>query len=128
MLEKLIKQLGRELFMEDLITTTEDHHYLLPFDDNIEVEAIQLEKSYLLKGVIGACPQQNVESFLLKTMEANLFGIGTRGAAIGLKEEGKLLTLSRELDYNNSFKDFKEKLEDFISVIEFWRKEALKHE
>jgi Tir chaperone protein (CesT) family len=128
MLEKLIHQLGRELFMEDLITATEDHHYLIPFDNDIEVEAIDLGKTYLLKGVIGAYPQQNTESFLLKTMEANLFGMGTRGAAIGLHEEGNLLTLSLEVDYNRSFKEFKEKLEDFISVIDFWRKEALKHE
>lgn len=128
MLEKLITQLSRELSMEDLITTTEDHHYILPFDHDIEVEAIELEKSHVLKGVIGACPQQNAEAFLLKTMEANLFGMGTRGAVIGLNEEGKLLTLSLELDYNSSFKDFKEKLEDFISVVDFWRNEALKHE
>lgn len=128
MLEKLIHQLGRDLFMEDLITSTEKDHYFLPFDNDIEVEAIQLDKNYLLKGVIGEYPQQNTEAFFLKTMEANLFGMGTRGAVIGLNEEGKLLTLSLELDYNSSFKEFKEKLEDFISVIDFWKKEALKHE
>lgn len=128
MLEKLITQLGRDLDMTDSITTTEDHHYILPFDNEIEVEAIELNGSHLLKGMIGACPQQNVEAFLLKTMEANLFGMGTRGAVIGLNEEGKVLTLSMELDYNSSFKDFKEKLEDFVSVLDYWRKEALKHE
>jgi len=128
MLKTLIDQLGSELSMEDLITSTEDHHYHLPFDSDIEVEAIELEKGYLFKGIIGECPQKNAEAFLLKTMEANLFGLGTRGAAIGLDETGKILTLSLELDYNSSFKDFKEKLEDFISVIEFWRTEALKHE
>lgn len=128
MLEKLIRQLSRELSMEDQITTTEDHHYLLPFDNEIEIEAIELEKNHVLKGIIGTYPQQNIEAFLLKTMEANLFGMGTRGAVIGLNEEGKLLTLSMELDYNSSFKDFKEKLEDFVSVMDFWRKEALKHE
>ncbi len=60
-------------------------------------------------------------------MEANLFGIGTRGAAIGLNEDGNVLTLSLELDYNSSYQEFKEKLEDFISVMDFWRKEALEH-
>ena len=128
MLAKLIDQIGRDLFMEDLITSTENHQYLLPFDNNIEVKAIQLEKNYLLKGIIEKCPKNNTEAFLLRTMEANLFGIGTRGAVIGLNEEGNLLTLSLELDYNSSFKDFKEKLEDFISVIDFWKKEASKHE
>lgn len=128
MLEKLIAQLIDEVAMEDLITTTEDHHYILPFDNDIEVEAIALERSHLLKGIIGTCPQTNSEAFLLKTMEANLFGMGTRGAVIGLNAEGKVLTLSLELEYNSSFKDFKEKLEDFVSVIDFWQKEALKHE
>jgi hypothetical protein len=128
MLEKLMTQLGQDLSMTDLITSTKDRHYLLPFDHGIDVEVIELEKGYLLKGVIGPSPQSNTEPFLLKVMEANLFGVGTRGAAIGLNEEGKLLTLSLELDYNNSFKEFKENLEDFISVIDFWRTEASKHE
>jgi hypothetical protein len=61
-------------------------------------------------------------------MEANLFGMGTRGAAIGLNKEENLLTLSLELDYNSSYKDFKEKLEDFVSILDYWRKEALKHQ
>lgn len=128
MLEKLISQLGQDLEMEDLITSTQERHYLLPFEPDIEIQAIELEKKHLLKGVIGPCPKQNVEAFFLKTMEANLFGMGTRGSAIGLNEEGKLLTLSLELDYNSSYKDFKEKLEDFVSVLDFWRQEALKHE
>lgn len=127
MLEKLIAQLGKELSMEDQITSTENQHYLLPFDENVEVEAIELENSYWFKGKIGPSPEQNVETFFLKTMEANLFGIGTRGAAIGLNEDGKLLTLSLQLDYNSSFKEFKDKLEDFVNVLIFWRNEALKH-
>ena len=128
MLEKLIGELSQDLAMEDQITSQEELHYLLPFDPDIEVEAVELDKCYLLKGVIGERPQQNTESFFLKVMEANLFGMGTRGAAIGLNENGKLLTLSLELDYNTSYKDFKERLEDFISVMDFWRKEALKHQ
>lgn len=128
MLKKLISELSHELAMEDLVTSSEENHYRLPFNNDIEVEAIELEKGILLKGIIGERPQQNVEAFFLTAMEANLFGMGTRGAAIGLKEDEKLLTLSQELDYNSSYKDFKEKLEDFISVLDFWRKEALKHQ
>lgn len=129
MLESLLKQLGQELDMEDLISSPEDRHYLLPFVDNLDVEVVELENNYyLLKGIIGPRPQENGEAFLLRVMEANLFGTGTRGAAIGLKEDEKLLTLSMQLEYNSSYKNFKEKLEDFISVLDFWRKEALKHE
>lgn len=128
MLEKLVAQLSKELSMEDLVTSSESQHYTLPFDEGVQVEAIELENSYWLKSKIGPAPENNAEAFLLKVMEANLFGMGTRGAAIGLNEEGKVLTLSLQLDYNSSFKEFKEKLEDFVSVLDFWRKEALKHE
>lgn len=128
MLEKLIRELGKDLAMEDLISSTEDRHYFISFDAETEIEAVELGNSYLLKSMIGNCPQKNADAFLMRTMEANLFGIGTRGAVIGLHTEGKMLTLSLELDYNCSFKDFKEKLEDFISVMEFWRNAALKHE
>jgi hypothetical protein len=58
-------------------------------------------------------------------LEANLFGRGTRNAIIGLTEDGKLLTLSAELDYNSTYKEFKEKLEDFVTILDYWRKEAL---
>lgn len=127
MLEKLIHELGEELAMKELITETEDHHFHLPFENGVEVEAVPLKQSCLLKGVIGECPEKNGESFRLKVMEANLFGSGTRGSVIGLKEDGKRMTLSLELDETISYKDFKEKLEDFISVLNFWRNEALQH-
>jgi hypothetical protein len=127
MLEKLMSQLEQDLAMDNL-TPSEEGRTHLSFDNQINVEAIELEKKIILKGLIGEPPQQNQNAFLLKVMEANLFGIGTRSTVIGLNDEGKLLTLSMELDYNSSFKDFKEKLEDFISVIEFWRIEAQKHQ
>ncbi len=128
MLEKLIEQFGKEFNMQEAILMTEDRHYKIAFDNGIEIETVELERSSLLKGTIGNKPEKNGESFLLKVMEANLFGIGTRGGVIGLLEDGKQLTYSLEFDNRGSYKNFKEKIEDFISVIDFWRKEALKHE
>jgi hypothetical protein len=128
MLENFVQQLGRELEMSDLITTLDPHHFKIPFEGNIHIDVTQLAQSYLFKSIINNCPKNNLDQFLLKTMEANLFGMGTRGAAIGLNKEENLLTLSLELDYNSSYKDFKEKLEDFVSILDYWRKEALKHQ
>lgn len=128
MLDKLMDQLGKDLAIDAEIKKSENHHYHVPFENGIEVEVAELKQGCLLKGVIGDRPLQNGEAFLLKAMEANLFGIGTRGAVMGLKENGNKLTLSLEVDYNISYKEFKDKLEDFISVLDFWRQEALKHE
>lgn len=128
MLNTFIDQLGRELQMQNLISTADDRSYTLPFDEDIEVHAAQLENSYLFRGMIGPCPSSNKEAFIGKTMEANLFGKNTRNNFIGLTEDGNLLTLSGELDYNSTYGEFKEKLEDFVSILDFWRKEALRHQ
>ena len=128
MLKTLISQLGKEFEMTAVITEKNGDHFPLPFDNGIVVEASDMKHSNLLKGVIGKRPEKDSEAFLIKIMEANLFGIGNRGGVIGLKEDGKQLTLSFELDRNIPYKDFKEKLEDFISVMSFWQNESLKHE
>lgn len=127
MLDTLIRQLGQELKMEDLIASPEPGHYSIPFADDIQVECIQSPHSFLLKGVIGPSPQENSQLFLTKAMQSNLFGHGTRGAAIGLNNEGKMLTLALEIDSDSNYKEFHERLEDFISILDFWRKEAAKH-
>lgn len=127
MIEKLIAKLQEDLGMEGLITKTDSQHFVIPLDDDIEVEAVELERNFLLKGGIGALPKENCGAFLQRALEADLFGLGTRNGVIGLNEEGKLLTLSMELEYTITFEKFKERMEDFITVLAFWRGEALKH-
>ncbi len=126
MLDTLIRQLGRELRMEDMIESPEPGHFSVPFADDIKVDCFQSSHSVLFKGVIGPSPQENSQNFLAKAMQSNLFGHGTRGAAIGLDNEGKMLTLALEIDSDSNYKEFHERLEDFISILDFWRKEASK--
>lgn len=125
MLETLIHQLSQDLNIEEP-APLQVGHYKLAFADGVEVDLLQLPHSYLFKSSIGPAPDKNKEPFFAKLMEANLFSRGTRGSAIGLKPDGNILTLSFELSYNSSYKIFKEKLEDFVSVLEFWRSEAAK--
>ncbi len=65
MLDTLINQLREDLQMEDLIQNLQDH-YILPFDENIEVEVKQTENGILLKGVIGPCPKTIQRPLLAK--------------------------------------------------------------
>lgn len=124
MLEKFVDSLGKELDMRELIKTTESGQYQLPFANDVLVLALfSPEGTYQFKSSIGKNPELKPEDFYVKALEATLFGKGTRGAAIGLDEERKLLTLSLEVDYNSTYKDWKEKLEDFVNVLEYWRNE-----
>lgn len=127
MLETFVQELGRELDMEDLVTSSEAGHYIFPFEDEVLVEIWQNNQSYFFKSKIGPCPKENAEVFLVRVLDANLFGRGTRQAVIGLDSEGQQLLLSTEIDLSAPYKEFREKLGDFISVLDFWRKEALQH-
>lgn len=125
MLKKIMEQLHQEVGKDkENALVSENGSYLLLLEDEMDVEIKEFKESILLKSKIGLSPQKNEESFLLKALEANLFGIGTKNAVIGLEEN--LLTLSRELDYNISYEDFKAKLEEFINILYHWRLEALK--
>ena len=126
MLEKLIAQFTEEFSLEDPLLPGEDKRYHLSFEDDVEIDLWAKDDRIRLKSEIGEIPSKQTDTFILKVLEANLFGMGTRDGVIGLAEDGKLLTLSLELEYTIGYKEFKEKLEDFISVIDFWRKEALK--
>lgn len=125
MLDRYMNQFSQELEMQDSITSPEVGHYLLQFDNEVNLEVFQTsEGNYVFKGVIGACPTQRPGEFLAKIMQANLFGRGTREASIGLNEQENVLTLSLEVGYNLPYHEWKNRIEDAISVINYWRKEA----
>ena len=123
--DSLIAELSKELEMDDFISFSQPNRYSLTFEDDIKIDILKFESNYLFKGIISSFPQSNEEAFVLRLMEANLFGIGTKNATIGLNQEN-LLTLTLEVDYNRRYLDFKNKLEEFVNVIDFWRTEAKK--
>lgn len=128
MLETFVEQLAKDLDIKESITNPEPGRFNIAFDNDIKVDAFQsTQGNYAFKSTIGPPPKQNVHEFYLKTMDANLFGRGTMGSSIGLNEETNTLTLSHEVDSNHSYKDWRDKLEDFVNIIDFWKKEILNH-
>jgi hypothetical protein len=126
MLDNFVKQIGQELGIEKQIASPEAGIFKIPITDEILVEAsLTPVGHYFFKGIIGNCPNEHFEDFLLRVMEANLFGKGTYGATIGLTDDEKMLTLSMEVDYNAGYKEWEEKLEDFVNVTAFWKRESL---
>jgi hypothetical protein len=124
MLETFIQQLDQELHLHEQISTVEPGHYKLTFDTlEIDAEIRPPHNHYLFTGTIGK--RSLDEKVLIKLMEANLFGKGTLGATLGLKEDESALMLVREVDANASYKEWRDKLEDFLNILEFWQKQAL---
>lgn len=126
MIEQFVKQVTKEFELEDSISQPEPNHYIFSLED-MEVNLTSFSQGHTFKSTIANCPKDNTDAFLLKTMEANLFGVGTHDAVIGLNEEGTQLVLSMDIDSACSYGDFKNKFEDFVNVADFWKNEALKH-
>lgn len=122
MLSTLVENLGKKLKMTDSISSKSPNSYTIVFDEANSITISQIEEDgYLVSSILAACPKQNPEALYALLLDSNLFGQATHGAIIGLNQEGNSLTLLQELDYNISDGEFKEKLEDFLNIADFWR-------
>ena len=90
----------------------------------------QIVLSELHPGIYLSCPIMplpelgNKEALFIYLMKANLLGQGTGGSAIGIDAKEKFLTLSLTLPYEVNYKIFRERIEDFMNYLDFWREEV----
>lgn len=101
--------------------------YALPLDEGLTILISEIPNGLILKCSVAPYPKVREEIFSTQAMLGNLFGQGTRGATLGLTNDGNTLTLTQIIDYNIDYKEFKDLLEDFINSVDFWRDEALNH-
>lgn len=124
MLETFMRQFVEELELDESIAEASAGAYTIPLEEDVKVLISALPQGFSLTCNVMSCPTANKELFLTKVLHGNLFGQGTHHAVLGLNDSGNLLTLSRVIDYNVEYKDFRESLEDFINTIDFWRQES----
>lgn len=122
MLQTLLSKLAAELDIENEIQKPESEHYTVPLAGT-QIDMFQHSDNFLFKTNIETLPHSNLETLLRKTMEANLYGWGSRDTIAGLNANGTILTLTLALGNEINYRDFFEKLEDFISLADFWRSE-----
>ena len=78
-----------------------------------------------LSAIIGAVPEGRREPLFLKLLRANFLGQATKGACLGLDEEGRNVVLSMALPTIRSYRQFRDTVEDFINAVSFWKREVL---
>lgn len=123
-LTSLLEKLTQELALTMPVIDAKGQ-YRLNFEED-QVVFYELNPGVALYCEVAKCTPNGQEALFAESMWANLFGQGTQGAVLGLTPDGKLLTLSLEIDYNVEYKDFKNTLEDFLNAVEVWRVEATK--
>ncbi|MCB1180448.1 MAG: type III secretion system chaperone [Chlamydiia bacterium] len=125
MLKRHLNQLTQE-FGWDPVARNDDGSYSLSLDPNLQIVLRENElRGITLLSSLASLPENGREEYLIRAMTANLFGAETGGAVLGLDREGKVIFLSTFLGENLSYRDFRERLEDFVNYAESWRNETL---
>lgn len=127
MLQSFIPKLVLDMELGDVNLGSEiPGTYSLPLDEGLSVEMTDIPAGYILKSKIAPYPKAQEDLFLTQAMLGNLFGQGTKGAILGINPEGTAITLTMVVDFPVDYKGFRESLEDFINVMDFWHEEAEK--
>lgn len=122
-----LNELCEDLEIDPRLQKSESGFYLLPLTDSVTIQVKQLNPGAFFFSPICPLPEVKQEDLFIYLMKANLFGQGTLGATIGLSEDYSLLTLSKAMAYDVNYKSFRESLEDFANILEYWRVEVQKH-
>jgi len=128
MLDTLIQKLAKEMEIEGSLATEVPGVYSISVDEKHVALLTSTPRGFSIRCEVGAFQPENEEYYFAQLLHANLFGRATEGALLGLDSEGKRLILSREIDYNIEYKEFKDIIEDFLNGIEFWQEEAQSYE
>lgn len=128
MFEKLFTSLCGELGIQPEPINPKEPSYRIKLKDSIELTFDDLKPGVAIFSTITPCPSQNREELFIWLMRANLLGQGTGKCRIGLEPQEKHLTLSLGLPYEMKYPTFREKVEDFINYVIYWREEIAQFE
>jgi hypothetical protein len=78
-----------------------------------------------LSATLGDVPAERTEPLYLKLLRANFLGQATKGACLGIDEEGRHIVISQSIPTVRSYRQFHDIVEDFINAVSFWKHEVL---
>jgi len=124
MLDPFIQQLTKELEIEGSLATQMPGVFRFPLEEDLTILITDAPPGFILSCVVAKAPKVKEEEFYTRCLLGNLFGQGTKGAVLGLSEDGENLTLNQTVAYHADFREFRDILEDFINSVDYWRAEA----
>ena len=97
---------------------------LVKLDEETTILISEIPRGFELTCSICPCPDKKLEEFFTSALFANLFSQGTEGCSLGLDAEGEMVTLSRAVDYEVDYREFRDMLEDFVNTVTQWQEET----
>lgn len=115
-----VKALVGDLDLGSSLPETTPGSYELPLESDLIVTISELGKGFSMFITLAPCPKTNREALFTQMMLGNLFGQGTHGAALGISADGNSLVLSRAVNELTDYNAFRDSIEDFINVADYW--------
>ncbi|HSX03503.1 MAG TPA: type III secretion system chaperone [Rhabdochlamydiaceae bacterium] len=121
-LESHLQQLAKELKLKDL-PPKEGALYHFPLNPKTTISIEERPEGAYFFAPIHPFPKGRHENLLIYLMKANFLGQGTLGGVIGLDKDENFLTLSFDLPYDMNYRLFREAVEDFANILDYWKEE-----
>lgn len=123
----LAEQLFHELEMgpltDEVIVGKDPLAITLELDGDLTLSLKEGLLGPVLYARVCPAPKERQNELIEKLMEANLFGIETRGATLGMEMEGEMITLISHMPKEINYSAFKEGVEDFANIVSYWQEE-----
>lgn len=123
MLEELIHNLLKDIELDIKPSKLDPLTYLIDLTPDLSITIKATDPGYYMQTAIHRVPEYGTEMLFITLMEANLLGQGTGGGILGISSDGDIFLLSKKLLQDLNYQEFKEKIEEFINYVEFWRME-----
>ena len=126
MLEEFVVKLAKDLELKEALKVIDGSTALLL--DEVAITISEAQAGFQFTAFLGEPPSEQIELFLSKLLRGNLFAQATSGSILGLDETGAKIILRYYQPTKSTYRDFKEKLEDFLNTIDFWKQEVISHQ
>lgn len=124
MLEEHLKRLTEDLELPPFPEKNKASFYELCLTKDLTLFLKPLPPGFFLFARVAPVPVQKKEEAFIYFMQGNLLGQGTGDQKLGIDGEESFLTLSRQIQYDMNYTDFKDLIEDFTNYLDYWRFET----
>jgi hypothetical protein len=122
MLKHLITELCQQFQLPMNLEINPQGYYEIALNETTDLLFKELYPGFTCRSVLAPVPQKPSEDLFILLMKANFLGQGTKGSSIAIDDavQNFLFTLSVPEEVN--YRLFKERLEEFINYLEYWKK------
>jgi hypothetical protein len=126
MQQEFITKLQQELGLQGPTGAQGDFLFAFALEDTI-VTISDFAPGFQLSCNLGPIPEQKIEDFFALMLRGNLFGQATRFGTLGLDENGLNVLLNYTESRKVQYLDFRNAVEDFINVVDYWKNQIKNH-